>query len=187
MKITDIDKAAKTVTVERPQGNTKAAAHKAGDTVLIEPPIIDPSKASITQPACGQTAPVAQPTSSGPAGTPTAEPTPAANAQTLAVTAENVAFDPTTLTANASAPITISFDNKDAGIDHNIHFFQGASASGTSVGDTPNPDRPDHRDTEPWPAGGRVVLLPVRCAPDEHDRHADRAVSARLTRVNRQT
>ncbi|MBF6601236.1 MAG: cupredoxin domain-containing protein [Dehalococcoidia bacterium] len=136
LKVNTVDKGAGTVTVDRGQGNTTAAAHKAGASVLIEPPIIDPAKASITGPACGQTAPVVQPTPSGPAGTPTAAPTPAANAQTITIVGENVTFDKTAITANAGAPITITFENKDASVDHNIHFFEGSSASGKSVAAT---------------------------------------------------
>ena len=122
------------LTVERGAGNTDAAAHKAGAAVLAEPPLADPAKAAITQPACGQPLPVQQATA--PAGTPTAAPTPAANAQTLTVVGENIAFDKQTLSANASAPITIDFDNKDDGVPHNIHFFKGTDASGQSIGQT---------------------------------------------------
>jgi len=134
--ITDANKAAGSVTVERPQGNTTAAAHDAGDMVLIEPPIVDPAKAAITQPACGQQLPVVQPTSAGPAGTPTAAPTPAANAQHLALVGENIQFDTSTLTANAANPIVIDFNNKDDGVEHNVHVFKGTDASGESVGQT---------------------------------------------------
>ena len=133
--ITKSDANTNTLTVERAAGNTDAAAHKAGVAVLAEPALVtDLSKVAITQPACGQPLPVVQATK--PAGTPTAAATPAANAQTLTVVGENIAFDKTTLSANASAPITIDFDNKDDGVDHNIHFFKGADASGASVGAT---------------------------------------------------
>jgi plastocyanin len=38
-----------------------------------------------------------------------------------------------------SAPagiVTIEFDNRDQGIRHNVHFFRGGDASGTSIGST---------------------------------------------------
>ncbi len=136
MDVTAVDKSAGTVTVQRPSGNTKAAAHKAGAEVLVEPPILDPAKASITQPACGQLLPPAVPTTTGPAGTPTAVPTPAANAQQITIVGENILFDKTAITANASAPITITFDNKDAGVPHNIQFFNGNSNTAPSIGMT---------------------------------------------------
>jgi plastocyanin/mono/diheme cytochrome c family protein len=136
LKVTVVNKDNSSVTVERPQGNTKAAAHQNGATVLVEPALADPAKAAITQPACGQPLPVVQPTTTGPAGTPTAVPTPAANAQQITIVGENIAFDKTTIDANAGAPITITFDNKDDSVDHNIHFFEGSSASGKSIAAT---------------------------------------------------
>lgn len=136
MDVTAVDKSAGTVTVQRPSGNTKAAAHKAGAEVLVEPPILDPTKVAITQPACGQLLPPVVPTTTGPAGTPTAVPTPAANAQKITIVGENILFDKTAITANATAPITITFDNKDAGVPHNIQFFNGNSNTAPSIGMT---------------------------------------------------
>jgi mono/diheme cytochrome c family protein/plastocyanin len=133
MNVTAADGSSGNLTVTRPAGNTKAAAHKAGASVLNEPPIVDPSKAAITQPACGQKLP---PTAAPVSGTPTAVPTPATNAQTRSVAGVDVTFKETSLTATSTAPITIDFDNQDAGIDHNIHFFKGTDASGPSVAAT---------------------------------------------------
>lgn len=121
------------LTVDRGQGNTKAAAHDKGATVLVEPPLLDPAKVAITQPACGQTAPI--PVTS-PAGTPSAPSTPAANAQQLTITASNIAFDKSTLEATAGQPITVTFDNKDNGVPHNIEFFKGADATAPKIAGT---------------------------------------------------
>lgn len=43
-----------------------------------------------------------------------------AGASALSVSALNIAFDQATLTAPANTAFTIAFDNKDAGIPHNI-------------------------------------------------------------------
>ncbi len=134
MHVTAVNQDTGGVTVERPAGNTKSASHDAGARVLTVPPIVDPANASITQPACGQTLPPAVPT--GPAGSPTPAPTPAANAQKLEIVGENISFDKNALTGAAGQPITLTFDNKDSGVQHNIHFFEGTSASGTSVAET---------------------------------------------------
>ena len=48
---------------------------------------------------------------------------------TVAVTAKNVAFEQTTLTAAANKPFKIDFDNEDAGTPHNVAIHEG-SASG---------------------------------------------------------
>ncbi|HEX8938720.1 MAG TPA: cupredoxin domain-containing protein [Candidatus Limnocylindrales bacterium] len=48
----------------------------------------------------------------------------------LTITAQNIAFDPTSATAPANAAFTLTFDNKDQGVPHNIEI---KSASGTSA------------------------------------------------------
>jgi plastocyanin len=50
----------------------------------------------------------------------------------LSITAENIKFNVTTLTAPADKPFTITFDNKDAGTPHD---FDIADGSGTKVFD----------------------------------------------------
>jgi plastocyanin len=61
--------------------------------------------------------------------------TPAAGGGGLTVTGENIKFDPTSLQASAGS-VTVTFDNKDNGVPHNIHFFKGTDASGESVAAT---------------------------------------------------
>ena len=51
---------------------------------------------------------------------------------TLKVTAKNVAYVETALTAKAGAPFKIDFDNQDAGVPHNVAIHQG-SPTGTEV------------------------------------------------------
>ncbi len=69
-----------------------------------------------------------------PAATGTASGTTASGAS-LTVVGQNIAFDKTTLTASAGK-VSVTFENKDNGIPHNLHFFQGDSASGSSVATT---------------------------------------------------
>lgn len=54
---------------------------------------------------------------------------------TLRIKAVNLLFEPTTLTA-APGAVSIELDNADGGVPHNIQFFQGADAKGTSIGKT---------------------------------------------------
>jgi cytochrome c oxidase subunit 2 len=51
---------------------------------------------------------------------------------TVALTAKNVAFEQTTLTAAANKPFKIDFDNEDAGTPHNVAIHEG-SASGKEL------------------------------------------------------
>jgi len=47
----------------------------------------------------------------------------------LSVKAQNIAFDPTTLSVASGQPFSITFDNEDAGIPHNIDIKDAAGAS----------------------------------------------------------
>jgi plastocyanin len=46
----------------------------------------------------------------------------------LAITAENIKFNVSTLAAPADKPFTITFDNKDAGTPHDIDITDGGGA-----------------------------------------------------------
>jgi cytochrome c oxidase subunit 2 len=48
-----------------------------------------------------------------------------ATGATVEVSAQNIAFEPTTLTAKADTPFTIKFTNNDAGIPHNVAIHSG--------------------------------------------------------------
>ena len=84
--------------------------------------------------------PTAEPTTATTNSTP--EPTVSASPTTTAapptrlmIVAEAVRFAPPSLTATAGL-VTIAFDNRDQGIPHNVHFFRGGDASGTSIAST---------------------------------------------------
>jgi plastocyanin len=47
--------------------------------------------------------------------------------------AQDIAFDPTELTAPAGVPFEIAFDNRDAGQQHNVAIFDNPEFSGTPV------------------------------------------------------
>jgi plastocyanin len=68
-----------------------------------------------------------------PASTPTASaPAPAAQ---LTVVAASVRFLQSSLTAPVGL-VTITFDNRDEGISHNLHVFSGSDAFGAEIGST---------------------------------------------------
>jgi plastocyanin len=56
----------------------------------------------------------------------------AASANNVTITAANTAYSKTSLNFTANQPITIKFVNNDS-VPHNIHIFQGTSATGASV------------------------------------------------------
>jgi plastocyanin len=83
-------------------------------------------------------APAVTPAPSGAAGEPTAvpggseapAPTDGGNAAgAIKITALNIAFDPTEVTAPADAPFVIEFDNQDAGIPHDVVIKDSMNAS----------------------------------------------------------
>ncbi|MBA3552717.1 MAG: cupredoxin domain-containing protein, partial [Actinobacteria bacterium] len=47
----------------------------------------------------------------------------------VAVAARNIAFDTDRLSAPASQPFTIAFDNQDAGVPHNVSIYPGTDGS----------------------------------------------------------
>ncbi len=50
------------------------------------------------------------------------------SAEVVTISAQNIAFDPTELTAPADAAFTLSFDNQDAGIPHDVQVKDGSGA-----------------------------------------------------------
>jgi len=82
----------------------------------------------------------------GGGNTPTAGPTKAATTAattaatpgggtTIAIIGENSLFDKKELTA-APGRVTFEFDNRDAGVVHNLNIYRGKDATGESVGAT---------------------------------------------------
>ena len=51
----------------------------------------------------------------------------------VALSAQDIAFQPDALTAPAGEPFTIAFDNRDAGVQHNVDIFTDDSFSGTPL------------------------------------------------------
>lgn len=125
MAVTATDPENRSVTVERGFGTTSPAAHEAGATVLLPPVPQDPP--SITQPACGQLLPPAQPTAG-----------PAEPSATLEITAQGIAWDKDTLVALADVPLTITVQNNDPGIPHNWVLFSSPDGpEGERLAETP--------------------------------------------------
>ena len=72
----------------------------------------------------------------------------------LAVSALNIAFEPTALQAPADTPFKIEFDNKDASVPHNVAIHEGGP-TGPEVfqgRDLPGPAKKTY-DVPPLPAG----------------------------------
>ena len=67
-----------------------------------------------------------------PSGGPSGAPSGAPAGPVLAVTALNIAFNPTTLEAPADTPFQIEFDNQDASVPHNVAIHEG-SPTGAEV------------------------------------------------------
>ena len=80
--------------------------------------------------------------------------------------AKNTAFEVTCLVAAADQPITINFDNQDAGVPHNIAIFKDSSA--TQALDTGETVTGPVKTTYDFKAlARRLLLLPLRRPPDD--------------------
>ena len=113
-----------------------------------------------------------QPTSAPP--TPTTSPSSggaacAPSGSTLQLSAMNAVFDTDCLAAPAGSPFKIVFDNMDPGVAHNVSIYTDETAAkALFTGDlVTGPDTVTYR-VGALKAGN--VLLPVRRAPDDHDR-----------------
>jgi len=61
--------------------------------------------------------------SSGPSGSPNGS----SNPNLVVISATNIKYDQDTLTAPAGKPFQVQFENKDAGVPHNVSLHQGGS------------------------------------------------------------
>jgi plastocyanin len=88
--------------------------------------------ANTAAPAATATRPPAQPTTPPP---PPATPTAAPHPVSVTVVAANLRFSPASLTAPAGAAITITLDNRDEGVAHNIvvRDMSGAKVAETEI------------------------------------------------------
>ena len=80
------------------------------------------------------------------ASTPSSNPSGAAGGA-VTIVGQNTQFQTTSVTAPAGA-VTIHFDNRDSGVVHNLHVFQGANAQGASVGQTAFAPGPVQQDVQ---------------------------------------
>jgi plastocyanin len=118
--VKEVDAANNAVVVERGVGTTTPEDQAAG-TVVLEIPEPPGDAVPTVQAACGQTA--------GAVAPPVVEPPSA----TLSITAQGTAWNKTTLAALADTPLTLTMNNNDAGVAHNIHFSQGADPGGPDL------------------------------------------------------
>jgi plastocyanin len=51
----------------------------------------------------------------------------------VTIVAKGIAFETADLVVPAGEPLAVEFDNQDAGVDHNVHIFQGADDTGASL------------------------------------------------------
>jgi cytochrome c oxidase subunit II len=94
------------------------------------------------------------PSGAAPSGAAPSGPAPSGGAAgpTLDLVAQNVAFDKTDLSAAASAPFTIHFDNRDTGINHDVDILDGSGKKVFDGKDFPGPAAQDYG-VGPLPAG----------------------------------
>lgn len=149
MTVTGVNKDNNTVTVERGVGTTSPKAHADG-LLLLKPPV-PPDPPAITQPACGQNLPAAQPTAG-----------PAVPSATLTITAQGSAWSTDTLAALAGTPITLTVDNQDSGVAHNIVIFNGEDETALRLAETP---------IEPGPVTQTLNFGPLE--PGDYYYHCD--------------
>ena len=57
------------------------------------------------------------------------EEVPGAGPVIVTIVAQNILFDKSTITANAGLDVTVTLDNRDAGVLHNVAFYTNRSAS----------------------------------------------------------
>lgn len=101
-----------------------AACGETGDT--------DPTPVTTFKITPAANATVAPPTT--PASDPTSEATKSAEGP-LTLVGLNNTFDLEELAASAGS-VTIEFDNRDGGVVHNLHVYEGDDSDGESVGET---------------------------------------------------
>jgi len=61
--------------------------------------------------------------------TPSPAPVPSTGGNNITVTAAGMAFDTNSITVSAGAHVTITFQNNDSGIPHNMAFYTSAAAT----------------------------------------------------------
>jgi plastocyanin len=107
-----------------------------GAAMYVLADVVAPSEAAVTE------------TDSGGPVTP-------GGATTLTLVAKNLAFDKRTITAAAGGDVTITLDNQDAGVSHNVSFYTNKNAtSKIYLGDlTAGPAKKDEKFKAPSAPG----------------------------------
>jgi plastocyanin len=85
----------------------------------------------------------------------------------VTLVAENIQFDPTTITASPGVEVTVTLDNRDAGVLHNVAFYTNPSAqSSIYIGElTTGPSIDDFVFTSPSTPGNYFFRCDVH--PDQ--------------------
>jgi plastocyanin len=131
---------------EPPSTPTASATRATSPTVAASPTATTAVAEPTSTPAAGapgNPAPTA-PTASTqppppPAATATSAPPPPPTSADLTIVGVNISFSPSSVTAPAGTPVTITFVNQDAGIAHNINVFApgGGSIGATEIASGP--------------------------------------------------
>ena len=116
-----------TASAERTAQSTATKA--ASSVTAIAPSATAEAAAPTTEPPTAAPPPVATSTEAPP---PPPPPPPPPAGGSVSIVAKDVLFQQVSLTA-AAGPLTVNFDNQDAGVVHNVHFFD---AGGGSAGET---------------------------------------------------
>jgi len=93
---------------------TAAASAGSGGSGPVLPPVVSPTGPPPSGPAPSPSVTATAPTPSAPCSP---------SGKALQETAKNIAFSQDCLAAPGGVSFTITFDNQDAGIPHNIHIF----------------------------------------------------------------
>ncbi len=88
--------------------------------------LVVPVALALSAAACGDTTPNADQTVT------TAGANGSSTTREVTITAENLAFDTTTLDATVGETLTITYDNRDDGIAHNLHVTGGTGGPVTT-------------------------------------------------------
>lgn len=79
--------------------------------------------------SCTSTPTTTPPPSPATSATTSPAPTTTPQAVTVSLVAQNIAFNMSTITVPAGASVTVNFDNKDSGVQHNFSVYTDSTAS----------------------------------------------------------
>jgi plastocyanin len=140
-----------------PSATARAATPAPSATVAVETPETAPTEApaaATATPATGHSQggqPTAPPPPPPPAATNTPVPLPPAQGQFLTIAAKDTRFNPSQLTAHNGGTVTVTFDNQDAGVAHDLIVYTPA---GGIAGQSPVISGPAQATFSFTPSGG---------------------------------